>query len=314
MKFERIVLIHVKLKISSEKALIKMADQPRDHVDSVRDDSDLITIRLNGHSLTVSRNVPNTFQDAFLKIDVEWCVEKMIKKVEEDAARTPRHVARRLFEEDEEGELNSSSISDPEVVEERMWEEWTENTGADEDHQGYEGGEGTCDSCGLCHWQIGERCTDTYGFSIDYLVMRESGMITCQSCMCDGIKCIECGISQKLVRTIYDRDTEFTREEETFPPIYRCHECQGSHEIYLNSAREREEESTIPPELQETYNGEFEIDTEGDETLLEDDEETKITKEMMKGVMDDMFGVTEDIPESTYMNIVNKMKEVYDRL
>ena len=103
MKFERIVLIHVKLKISSEKALIKMADQPRDHVDSVRDDSDLITIRLNGHSLTVSRNVPNTFQDAFLKIDVEWCVEKMIKKVEEDTARTPRHVARRLFEEDEEG-------------------------------------------------------------------------------------------------------------------------------------------------------------------------------------------------------------------
>ena len=46
----------------------------------------------------------------------------------------------------------------------------------------------------------------------------------------------------------------------------------------------------------------------------EDDEETKKTKEIMKGVMDDMFGVTEEIPESTYMNIVNKMKEVYDRL
>ena len=78
----------------------------------------------------------------------------------------------------------------------------------------------------------------------------------------------------------------------------------------------RDRESSIPPELQETYNGEFEIDTEGDETLLEgeDDEDTKKTKEIMKGVMDDMFGVTEDIPESTYMNIVNKMKEVYDRL
>ena len=76
------------------------------------------------------------------------------------------------------------------------------------------------------------------------------------------------------------------------------------------------EESTIPPELQETYNGEFEIDTEGDETLLkdEDDVDTKKTKEIMKGVMDDMFGVTEDIPENIYMNIVNKMKEVYDRL
>ena len=261
-------------------------------------------------------------QDAFLKIDVESCVEEMIKKVEEDAERTPRRVARRLFEDDEEDE---SIPSDPEVLEElrrvgeAMWEEWNENTGADEDHRGYEGGEGACDSCGLCHWQIGERCTNIYGFSIDYLVMKESGMITCQSCMCDGVKCIECGVSEKLVRTICNRDTEFTREEETFPPIHRCHECQEQHEIYLNSAREGdnpEEESTIPPELQETYNGEYEIDTEGDETLLEDedDEETKGTKEIMKGVMDDMFGVTEDIPESTYMNIVNKMKEVYDRL
>ena len=56
--------------------------------------------------------------------------------------------------------------------------------------------------------------------------------------------------------------------------------------------------------------------TQRDETLLEneDDEETKKTKEIMKGVMDDMFGVTEEIPENTYMNIVNKMKEIYDRL
>tara|TARA_B100000405_G_C16712647_1_gene419839 strand:+ start:1039 stop:1860 length:822 start_codon:yes stop_codon:yes gene_type:complete len=265
-------------------------------------------------------NVRNSVQDGFLRIEVEWCVEEMIQKVEEDAERTPRHVARRLFEGDEEED--ASTPSDSEVLEElqrvgeRMWEEWNENTGADEEHPG---GEGVCDSCGLCHWQIRDRCTNTYGFSIDYLIMRESGMITCQSCMCDGVKCIECGVSQKLVRTIYDRDTEFIREEGTFPPIHRCHECQGSHEIYLNSAREGdnpEEESSIPPELQETYNGEFEIDTEGDETLLEgeDDEDTKKTKEIMKGVMDDMFGVTEDIPESTYMNIVNKMKEVYDRL
>lgn len=275
------------------------------------------------HHLDFSSPIVPGVQDAQrLRVCVEWCVEEMIKKVEEDAERTPRRVARRLFEDDEEDE---STPSDPEVAEElrrvgeRMREEWNENTGADEGHRGYEGGEGACDSCGLCHWQIGERCTNTYGFSIDYLVMRESGMITCQSCMCDGVKCIECGVSQKLVRTIYDRDAEFTREEETFPPIHRCHECQEGHEIYLNSARAEdnpEVESTIPPELQEIYNGEFEIDTEGDETLLkdEDDVDTKKTKEIMKGVMDDMFGVTEDIPENIYMNIVNKMKEVYDRL
>ena len=50
-------------------------------------------------------NVRNSVQDGFLKIDVEWCVEEMIQKVEEDAERTPRLVARRLFEEGEEHEL-----------------------------------------------------------------------------------------------------------------------------------------------------------------------------------------------------------------
>lgn len=256
--------------------------------------------------------------DFFLKNDVRNCMEEMIKIVEE--FEEPDQIHDDITELMDEWPEDTEEEDDTEVAEElrrvgeRMWEEWNENTGADEDRRGYEGGEGVCDSCGLCHWQIGERCTNTYGFSIDYLVMKEDGGITCQSCMCEGIKCIECGVSQELTRTICDRDAEFTKEEETFPPIYRCHECQEQHEIYLNSAREREEESTIPPELRETYNGEFEIDTEGDETLLEDDEDTKTTKEMMKGVMDDIFEVTEDIPENTYMNIVNKMKEIYDRL
>ena len=71
---------------------------------------------------------------------------------------------------------------------------------------------------------------------------------------------------------------------------------------------------TDEEEILETYNGEFEIDTEGDESLLEDDEGTMTTKELMKGVMDDMFEVTGDIPENTYLNIVNKMKDIYERL
>ena len=37
----------------------------------------------------------------------------------------------------------------------------------------------------------------------------------------------------------------------------------------------------IDTEFEDTYQGEFEIDTEGDQELL-DDEETKTTKEMMK--------------------------------
>jgi hypothetical protein len=260
-------------------------------------------------------------EDAFLKIDVESCVEDMITKIEEDAERTPRRVERRLFEDNEDEEEGEPSITtDPEVLEElrrvgeRMWEEWDhsheDGTGVDE------GDEGICESCGLCHWQIGERCTNTYGFSIDYLVMTESGGIICQSCMCEGIKCIECGVSEKLTRTICDRDAEFKREDETFPPVHRCEECHEQHEIYLATRLGREEitSETDEEEILETYNGEFEIDTEGDESLLEDDEETKTTKDMMKEVMDEMFEVSSDIPENTYMNIVNKMKQVYDRL
>ena len=259
-------------------------------------------------------------EDAFLKIDVESCVEDMITKIEEDAERTPRRVERRLFEDNEDEEEGEPSITtDPEVLEElrrvgeRMWEEWDhgheDGTGVDE------GDEGICESCGLCHWQIGERCTNTYGFSIDYLVMTESGGIICQSCMCEGIKCIECGVSEKLTRTICDRDAEFKREDETFPPVHRCEECHEQHEIYLAVRLGREEISvTDEEEILETYNGEFEIDTEGDESLLEDDEGTMTTKELMKGVMDDMFEVTGDIPENTYLNIVNKMKDIYERL
>ena len=259
-------------------------------------------------------------EDAFLKIDVESCVEDMITKIEEDAERKPRRVERRLFEDNEDEEEGEPSITtDPEVLEElrrvgeRMWEEWDhgheDGTGVDE------GDEGICESCGLCHWQIGERCTNTYGFSIDYLVMTESGGIICQSCMCEGIKCIECGVSEKLTRTICDRDAEFKREDETFPPVHRCEECHEQHEIYLAVRLGREEISvTDEEEILETYNGEFEIDTEGDESLLEDDEGTMTTKELMKGVMDDMFEVTGDIPENTYLNIVNKMKDIYERL
>lgn len=223
----------------------------------------------------------------FLTKDVEDCMEEMIKIVEEFADGV----------EDEP-------------------EEYTTD------------GEGVCVSCGACWWQIGERgrmWQDTLyeaeggfarrGYSIDYLVRGEDGVITCQSCMCDGIKCIECGISEKLVRTICDRDIEFTKEEETFPPIHRCQECQLNYEYYrFPDPLGDEEDTIIPPELLETYNGEFEIDTEGDETLIEDDEDTKTTKELMKGVMDDIFEISEHVPENSYIKIVNQMKEVYDRL
>ena len=243
----------------------------------------------------------------FLTKDVEDCMEEMIKIVEEFGT---------CVEDDSDRDtimLNGHSLT---ISREDEPEEYTTD------------GEGVCVSCGACWWQIGERgrmWQDTLyeaeggfarrGYSIDYLVRGEDGVITCQSCMCDGIKCIECGISEKLVRTICDRDIEFTKEEETFPPIHRCQECQLNYEYYrFPDPLGDEEDTIIPPELLETYNGEFEIDTEGDETLIEDDEDTKTTKELMKGVMDDIFEISEHVPENSYIKIVNQMKEVYDRL
>ena len=241
--------------------------------------------------------------DFFLTKDVEDCMEEMIKILEEFADGV---------EDDSDRVTIMLNGRDLTMSQEDDSEEYTT------------GGEGVCVSCGACWWQIGERgrmWQDTLyeaeggfarrGYSIDYLVRGEDGVITCQSCMCDGIKCIECGISEKLVRTICDRGNEFTKEEETFPPIYRCQECQL---IAFPDPLRDEEETTIPPELLETYNGEFEIDTEGDETLIEDDEDTKTTKELMKRVMDDIFEISEHVPENSYMEIVNKMKEIYDRL
>ena len=54
-------------------------------------------------------NLRTSVQDEFLKIDVEWCVEDMITKIEEDAERTPRRGARRLFEDG--GEADAATVA-----------------------------------------------------------------------------------------------------------------------------------------------------------------------------------------------------------
>ena len=270
----------------------------------------------------------------FLTKDVEDCMEEMIKIVEEFAPCGHYVSASEwsimlngrdltMSREDEPEEYKDVEDCMEEMI--KIVEEFADGV-EDEPEEYTTDGEGVCGICGACWWQIGERgrvWQDTpaeggfarRGYSIDYLVRGEDGVITCQSCMCDGIKCIECGISEKLVRTICDRDIEFTKEEETFPPIHRCQECQLNYEYYrFPDPLGDEEDTIIPPELLETYNGEFEIDTEGDETLIEDDEDTKTTKELMKGVMDDIFEISEHVPENSYIKIVNQMKEVYDRL
>lgn len=174
---------------------------------------------------------------------------------------------------------------------------------------------GTCSHCHSDYYMVEQRCADTYEVPPDYLSVSWGGELLCQSCQCDGKKCESCGVAEKLVKTHCDRNANFSLIEGTFPPQYLCTECVEIDDELFGETMTPEElnRGFIDTELEETYRGEFEIDTEGDQRLL-DDEETKATKDMMKEVMDEMFEVSSDISENTYMNIVNKMKEVYERL
>lgn len=167
---------------------------------------------------------------------------------------------------------------------------------------------GNCVHCGDPYWTVEDRCSQVYEFPPDYLSMNWEEEVMCQSCRYDGKRCDCCGISEKLIKTQCDRNVNFTKIDGTFPHQYLCVECKDYEEDDIQLISEVNE-------VLETYVGEFEIDTQGDESLLnEDNEETTTTKNMMKEVMDEMFMISDNISENTYMKIVNKMKEVYERL
>jgi hypothetical protein len=174
---------------------------------------------------------------------------------------------------------------------------------------------GTCSHCHSDYYMVEQRCADTYEMPPDYLSISWGGEVLCQSCQCDGKKCECCGVSEKLIKTHCDRNANFALVEGTFPPQYLCVECsEEDDETFIQTwTPEDLNQGFLHPEDGETYMGEYEIDTEGDQDLL-DDEETTTTKEMMKELMDEMFEVSSDISENTYITIVNKMKQVYERL
>jgi hypothetical protein len=227
-----------------------------------------------------------TREEVKIRVEVEECVEDILREVQE-----------LLFLEIQ---------LDQEEDEKELWQHLAES------------GEritGTCSCCFSDYYMVEQRCADTYEVPPDYLSVTWGEEILCQSCQCDGKKCESCGVSEKLVKTHCDRNANFSLIEGTFPPQYLCTECVEIDDELFGETFTPEElnRGFLNPEDEETYRGEFEIDTEGDQGLL-DDEETKTTKEMMKEVMDEMFEVSTDISENAYMKIVNKMKEVYERL
>ena len=227
-----------------------------------------------------------TREEVKIRVEVEECVEDILREVQE-----------LLFLEIQ---------LDQEEDEKELWQHLAES------------GEritGTCSCCFSDYYMVEQRCADTYEVPPDYLSVTWGEEILCQSCQCDGKKCESYGVSEKLVKTHCDRNANFSLIEGTFPPQYLCTECVEIDDELFGETFTPEElnRGFLNPEDEETYRGEFEIDTEGDQGLL-DDEETKTTKEMMKEVMDEMFEVSTDISENAYMKIVNKMKEVYERL
>ena len=219
-----------------------------------------------------------------IRVEVEECVEDILRGVQE-----------LLYDYED---LN---------IEDELWSSLAESG---------ERVTGKCSHCLSDFYMVEQRCADTYEVTPDYLSISLGEEVLCQSCRCDGKKCESCGVSEKLVKIHCDRNANFSLIEWTFPPQYLCPECfEIDYELFGETwTPEDLNRGDIDTEFEETYHEEFEIDTEGDQGLL-DDEETKTTKDIMKEVMDEMFDVRHDISsENTYLNIVNKLQQVYERL
>ena len=130
---------------------------------------------------------------------------------------------------------------------------------------------GTCSHCHSDYYMVEQRCADTYEMPPDYLSVSWGGEVLCQSCQCDGKKCECCGVAEKLIKNHCDRNANFALVEGTFPPQYLCVECSEADEIFMQTwTPEDLNQAFINPEDEETYRGEYEIDTEGSRGLLDD--------------------------------------------
>lgn len=86
-----------------------------------------------------------------------------------------------------------------------------------------------CVSCNHDIFSIGARGGNDYEHPPDYL---NETTCRCMSCTYDGIKCIDCGLSEKLIKCTRDRNVRFHLDEETFPEVYRCETCWWPEDGY----------------------------------------------------------------------------------
>lgn len=182
--------------------------------------------------------------------------------------------------------------------------------------------------CSLCNRSdrfIQERGLLQYENPPDFIERRECGQWYCKSCSYDGIKCSDCGLSEKLVKIKCDRNVRF-KSDEAWPELHYCEGCLNRGWVRLDEVSciycgedHYPWEIDAPEECYElwsTYSDEYVIDTNGDPTLIET-ENTVVgqgLKAEFKDIMDDFFKFSESIPEWEYISIVNKMKSVYEKI
>lgn len=199
-----------------------------------------------------------------------------------------------------------------------------------------------CCKCKDDSISISARCNAIYENSPDYVESCDDGRWLCRSCNYDGIRCGDCGISEKLVKTQCDRNVRFI-SDGAFPSVHYCPECAHSNipgaplpygmarvtitdfgvsdvNTCFNCGGEHLPwEIDAPEECRELWNvygDQYEIDTEGDASLVdrEDTQEVKDIKASFKDVMDDFFELSGDIPEGKYLSIVDKLNSIYQSL
>ncbi|MBI52120.1 MAG: hypothetical protein CL779_02750 [Chloroflexi bacterium] len=190
--------------------------------------------------------------------------------------------------------------------------------------------EDICMECTMSRDFIKNRVNNIYENPPDTLHLMNYGEgHICASCCLDGNKCNECGISQKLIKIKCDRNVKFYNYIRSYPTTDNRMIC--TTEIYCPDCIETMEELppcqycggvhepwNCPSGDWDIYGNEYEIDTEGDQSLVEELEEGvcdfKDLKEDIKELMDISFELSENIPNGPYVSMMNKMKAIYNRI
>ena len=162
-------------------------------------------------------------------------------------------------------------------------------------------------------WIPGELEDQEFVFPRDDYEEDDGNSLICYSCRHDGVKCIDCGLSEKLVKRFCDRNVRFKVDKSVFPNVHRCEtcwernmnaeclECGGRHEFfgYGYCPYYNEEMNEI-------------LDTEN--VIVYEQKKITEIKEELKSIVDIVFHVGKKIPEGAYTDLMHHIKVTHDKI